>query len=363
MAWAVKKVSVLLSYDFELYVGNNRQLPEPPLLAFGNIRFDGPDRVEVDDIPLPYLSVVGKKTWLYRIHLEGQIEQDEHRQIDGWLRAIITVSKGVLIDLQTEEYETPRKSGTINPAIKEAPQMATMRFYFEDGEAFYKHGFEAMLSKIKAIIPSALPKRYGRYEPLQGKVEQGQYTALVSEFHADPNLFLKASTPFSYIYMSIPCKKTFERYHSQHFIRRHFLLGNVEFELRAKIFESPADLAALLELFKALCVEFNVVYAEILRTVEPSDSWFWHGLPDRKSAHSICVGPRYQKVWSDAAAGGDIIGEQHRFFASDRLGSAPPRPPADLLAPDQNGKLNDSRPVYASVFPFDFVFDENKYIW
>lgn len=352
-----------MSYDFELYVGSKRPLSSPPPLASGNIGFDGPDRVEEDDITLSYQSVVGKKRWLYRIHLEGQIGQDDHRQIDGWLRAIIAESKGVLIDLQTEEYETPRKSGTIKSVTEEVPKMGAMCFYFEDGEDFYERGFEVLLSKIEEIIPTALPKRYGYYEPLQGKLEQGRYADLISTFHKNTDLFMKSPTPFGYIYMTVPCKKTFERYHPKHFIRRHFLLGRVEFELRARIFESPADLAALLRLFKELCVEFNVVYAEVLKTDEPSDAWFWYGIPDRLSAHTICVGPTYQGVWKGAATGGEVIGKHHRIFTTDRFGNTPPQPPRELLVPDQKGSRHDARPVCAPVFPFDFVFDENNYIW
>jgi len=352
-----------MSYDFELYVGSKRPLSSPPSLVSGNIGFDGPDQVVADDVPLSYQRVVGKKRWLYRIHLEGQIDQEDHRQIDGWLRAIIAESKGVLIDLQTEEYETPRKTGTIKPVIEEAAKMGAMSFYFEDGEGFYERGFEAMLSKIKDIIPTALPTRYGYYEPLQGKLENGQYADLVSTFQQDPDLFMKSPTPFGHIYMTVPCKKTFERFHPQHFIRRHFLLGRVEFELRARIFERPADLAALLRLFKELCVDLNVVYAEVLQADELSDAWFWYGLPDRKSAHTICVGPTYQSVWKGAATTGVVIGNHHRIFTTDRFGNAPPQPPIELLAPAQKGMSHDSSPVCAPIFPFDFVFDKNNYIW
>jgi len=352
-----------MSYDFELYVGSKRPLTTPPSLASGNIGFDGPDRVEEDDIPLSYLPVVGKKRWLYRIHLEGQIEKDDQRHLDDWLRTIIAESKGVLIDLQTENYETPRKSGTIKPVIEEAPRMGAMCLYFEDGEDFYARGFEVMLAKINDIIPIAMPKRYGRYEPLQGKVEQGQYAELVSEFQTNPDLFMKSPTPFGHIFMTIPCKKTFERFHPKHFIRRHFLLGRVEFELRARIFDSPADLAAVLRLFRELCVEFNVVYAEILKDDEPGNAWFWYGIPDRKSAHTICVGPTYQGVWKGAATGGELIGKHHRIFTTDRFGNTPPRAPKELLVPAQKGSRHETRPVCAPIFPFDFVFSKNKYIW
>ena len=287
---------ITMSYDFELYLGGRRLLSAPPGLASGNVRFDGPDQLEVDDIPLAYRRLIGKKRWLYRIHLEGEIQQNDHRRIDEWLNTIVCESKGILIDLQSEKYQTASKSGAIQPDEGEIPKMGSMSFYFGDGEGFYEHGFSAMLAKIEDVFPKALPTRYGYYEPLQGKVEKGQYAEIAQAFRNDTDLFMKSPTPFGHIYMSIPCKKTFEKYHPQHFIRRHFLMGRVEFELRRRVFENPTDLSALLRLFKELCVELNVVYAEILQADEPGDAWFWFGLPDRQSVHTICIGPAYQEV-------------------------------------------------------------------
>lgn len=352
-----------MSYDFELYLGGRRSLSAPPVVACGKIRFDGPDRLEVDDIPLAYLHLIGKKRWLYRIHLEGEIQPDDQYSIDDWLHTIVSESKGVLIDLQSEEYETPNKSGTIQPDEGEAPKKGVMSFYFRDGEGFYAHGFDAMLVKIEEIFPRALPTRYGYYEPLQGKVEKGQYAEIKRYFQNDTSLFMKSLSPFGHIYMSIPCKKTFEKFHSQHFMRRHFLMGSVDIELRRSIFENPTDLSALLRLFKGLCVELDVVYAEILKADERGDAWFWFGLPDRKTAHTICVGPAYQEVWEAGSVAGEPIGNRHRIFTTDRFGNKPPQPPSDLLAPGQKGILSGGKPNFAPVFPFDYEFDHEKYLW
>lgn len=363
--WALSNLGGVsaVSYDFELYFGGKRDLTNPPTLVSGNIRFDGPDRAELDDIPQSYLHLIGRKRWLYRVHLEGQIEQDDQRRIDGWLRTIVVESKGILIDLQSDKYETPTKSGTIATAEEEAPKMGAMSFYFEDGEGFYEHGFNDVLAKIEKIFPKALPIRYGYYEPLQGKVEQGQYAEIATAFQKETDLFMKSPTPFGHIFMSIPCKKTFEKYHPRHFRRREFLLGNVKFELRRKLFENPADLSALLRLFKELCLEMNVVYAEVLQSDERDTAWLWYGIPDRKTTHTICVGPAYQEVWQEASTTGEAIGKQHRFVTTDRFGNKPPQPPFDLLAPDQKDKNPGGKPDYAPVFPFDYEFDYKKYIW
>lgn len=355
-----------MSYDFELYTARKFGLPTPPVPSVGNISVDGPDKLEEEDIPVSYLPVIGMKRWLNRIHIEGPIDQSDRASLSSWLRTVVVEAKGVLVDLQSETYETIKKSGTIVAGNEANSEMGAMSFYFEDGEGFYRDGFEEMLKTIAETFPAALPRRYGHYEPLQGKLKEGQYDAIVSAFQKETDHFLmKPAAPFGHIYMSVPCKKYFENMHSMHFMRRHFLLGNVSFELQQKLFENPAHLSDLLQLFEALCVQLDVVYAEILKADEPPEVWFWRGLPDRKTVHSLCIGPAYCEVWPDAAKTGYPVGEYHRVFSIDRFDNTPKQPPSELRAPKESGiDMNSTNaPNYAAVFPFNFKFDRDRFVW
>jgi hypothetical protein len=352
-----------MSYDFELFAASAVSLPSTPDTNAGNISIDGPDRVEGEDIPESFVPFVGKKRWLYRIHLEGAIGAEDRPVIDHWLREVILASKGVLIDLQTESYETVSKSGTIATSKSQPADFGSMSFYFEDGESFYEHGFEAMFKTITEIFPAALPTRYGHYEPLQGKVSGGDFAEIVLAFKKDTELFMKSPTPFGHIFLSVPCKKTFEKYHPKHFMRRHHLVGHVEFDLRPAIFSNPANRSSLLQLFKELCVKMNVVYAEILETEAEGSSWFWYGLPDRQQVRAFCIGPTYQSVWPNASHGGEVVGDRLRVFVTDRLGNLPPRPPSELIAPDRSTLDVQGKPVCARIFPFEYKFDYEKYIF
>lgn len=352
-----------MSYDFELYASRTQTLADPPELDGGNIVLDGPDRVEVEDLPREYLSVLGKKRLLYRIHLEGEIGEQDRSVVNDWLRALIIGSNGILIDQQTETFEAVDKSGSVSASGGKGKELGSMSFVFEDGERFYASGFENMLARISETLSAAMPTRYGYYEPLQGKTKQGEYSAIVSDFQKDTALLLKSPSPFGHISLSVPCDKTFEKYHPHHFLRRHHLLGSIRFELRPRLFANPSLLSSLEDLFKALCVELDVVYAEVLDTAEPETAWFWYGLPSRKATHAICVGPAYQDVWPESSRGGELVGGRHRVFFVDRFGNTPPKPPSALIAPDVYSKDLRDKPQCAPIFPFDYEFDVNKYIW
>lgn len=208
-----------MSYDFELYTRFAVSLGKPPETCSGIVNCDGPDRVEDQDIPSELLPFLGKNRCLYRIHVEGEVGPENRSLIDQWLRVVIAVSKGVLIDLQTGIYETATKRGTVALGKSDPTSFGSMSFYFEDGEAFYERGFAAMFKTVAEHLPAAMPTRYGYYEPLQGKVCQGEYAEIVSAFQSETDLFLKAPAPFGHIFLSVPCKKTFERWHQRHFIR------------------------------------------------------------------------------------------------------------------------------------------------
>jgi hypothetical protein len=365
-----------LSYDFELYTGRKHSLELPPRSVVDNIRVDGPDHTEDEDLPSHYLPVLGKKRVLYRIHVAGDWASLDQTSVDEWLASVLLATKGVLIDLQTEQFETSTRSGQLVAESVPKPRSGSMKFHFEDGEKFYEHGFENMLNVVSRLMPEAAPTRYGHYEPLQGRIVDHDFSEMVSSFKSDTQIFMKARTPFGFGFVCVPCKKTFESYHPKHHMRREFLLGYLSFELRPILFSQPARLARLLTLFETLCVELNVVYAEITET-EKLASWFWYGLPNNQ-AHTVCLGEAYQRVWPDFMSSGRKIGDRHHLVTTDRLGNRPPEPPIELMAPvrvveelDEEEELEmlllqDDQPEvpsYAPVFPFDFEYDLNRYIW
>jgi hypothetical protein len=350
-----------LSYDFELFSSRSHAL-EGPFTSTGSIlRIDGPDRVEDEDLPDNFISVLGGKRFLFRIHLEGEFTLSDKETVNAWLGEIVRETKGVLIDLQTERFETPTTQGYLEPQSAQPCKSGRMSFYFRDAERFYDRGFEETLRHISLLMPEAAPARFGEYEPLQSRVKDCDFSELISAYKADTSIIMQGKAPFGHISHWVPCHKTGERYHPRHFMRTHFALGELCFEIRPKLFAHPVQLKRLTTLFETLCVALDVVYAEITET-NARAHFLWRGLPDN-AAHTICLGPAYQSTWPGFQDVGYKVSEYHQVVTSDRLGSKPPRPPEDLRAPFQENGATWGKPKLARIFPFDYEYDPSKNFW
>ena len=223
-----------------------------------------------------------------------------------------------------------------------------MSFFFEDVEGFHRSGLAQVLQIIAKVLPQAMPTRFGQYEPLQGRVENGDTGPLLAAFAEDPDQFLKAKTPFAHIFLSLSCKAVLAKWHPKHFIRKELLVGTLRFELRPKAFDDPR----LLPLFSEISTATRVFYSEIRDRECPVRAWFWHGLPNGP-VRAFCLGRKYADLWPEAVARGQPLKGDTILVAPNRLQPALPEPPKDLCDPGkrtQPGAINPAS--YPARFPF-----------
>ena len=365
-----------MSYDLSLYAAKSIDLGLPSLSPDGWLEISGPVEVEPDDLSEAELAVVGKRRLLWQISLSNQISEQDWAQIEVWLSKALAETKGVVIDRQTGTYQTVTRQGQLKRDTRPTRDPSWLCYWFKDGEHFHARGFAKFLETLVELLPEALPRRYGDHEPLQFKVLGSDFGPLLGAFSDNPDLCVKAAPPFGDILMSIPCRKKFSNWHPQHFIRKHFLLTCMKIQVKAANLDNGSAREKLSLLFERLCIDLDVVYAEFTAPqYNPWGSWFWDGLPDR-SPRAFCIGPEYRAVWPEAEEFGREIGPHHRIFIAARDGSGLPKIPPKLLSPTtvplaagnmativaQNRNLHEP-PVLAEVFPFDFKYATDKYIW
>ncbi len=352
-----------MSTEFEIYAPRPIELLPPDTGALSQVVVDGPYTLDDDDIDLSVLPHVGKRRVFYRIHMEGRFEPLELAMVEAWFTEILESTRAVLIDQQNETYQTKTKSGKIVPVESKRTEYGRLRFFFEDGEAFYDSGFEWLLNFLADELPEALPYKFGHWEPLEGRIEGRDFAQAVEWFQKDTDLFMQAKTPFALIsLLGIACKKKFEGYHPKHWQRRWFYLSSLDFDLRPVLFSKPKVMERVRRVFQAISLELDVVYSDLSQHEDRTKHYTWAGLP-RLTPDMMCVGKVYGEVWPELEGLGEMIGPHHRFVGTDRFGNAPPTPPERLMQPAEP-ELNDRGPlILADVFPFDYTYDENKYIW
>ncbi|NNJ67247.1 MAG: hypothetical protein HKP54_04350 [Boseongicola sp.] len=339
-----------MSYDLELYLSKPAILTPPDAGPNAQFAADPPARIEDEDLPDTYHPLIGKRRrWLIRLYIEGTPAPEALANFDTWLSDTIAQTKAVLIDEQSGTFLTATKTGPLPDTEPQDASGGELSFYLHAANWFYQTGFATMLDTIQRVLPAAMPQRYGQYEPMQGKVENDDTSAILKDFKADPDIFMRAKTPFSWIFMSVPCDVTIAKWHPNHFLKQNYLATRVEFQLRPKAFENPA----LLDLMKALSKDLDVFYAELRREECLVKGWFWRGLPTGTPS-AICLGAPYLDLWPEARTRGVALTKDLVFLAPTRLDPTLPKPPQDLIDPENDGEpSNHSRTKYAPTFPFD----------
>ena len=338
-----------MSYDLQLYLSKAQPLTPPPTGETFQFAVDSPARCEDDDVPPEYRPLIGRRRWLVGIYIEGAAPPDALADFEDWLAEQLKATKGVVIDPQAGTWQSAAKLGVLPGTLPSVDiTFGEMNFYMEDANAFYNKGFARMLEVIREVMPDALPTRFGEFEPLQGQVEDGDTRDLEAAFRATPRIFMKAKTPFSHIYLSIPCDKELEGWHPNHFLKDHYLAARVTFELRPKAFEN----SQLVNLFRALSDALGVFYADLRKSESPIRAWFWTGLP-AGPVEAFAIGPPYSALWSEAVKRGVALSDGRVFVAPTRLDPVLPTPPEDLADPGEEFQPHQGgTSQYAKTFPF-----------
>lgn len=246
-------------------------------------------------------------------------------------------------------WQTTKEVGPLPGASPEDDiELGKMSFFLTNADAFHATGLAQMLDAIQATLPEALPARFGQYEPLQGRVENGDTAELLQAFAAEPDHILKARAPYSHIYLNVPCTAELAKWHPAHRLRNNFLAARITFVLRPKAFNDPR----LLTLFQAISSEIGVFYSELRTSPCPTPAWFWTGLP-KGPVKAFCLGDPYITLWPEAAQRGVLLANNTILVAPTRLDPTLPEPPEALADPcDAQRPGTPRRGQYAKTFPF-----------
>jgi hypothetical protein len=131
---------------------------------------DGPVRVEPEDVPDEVTAAVLGVTHLFDITVEGSAEADVPHAV-RFARRLAQALGGVVVDQQTTELWSKGASRqALKPDRGERVNVIKLEWYSRR-ESIGSDVGARYLALCRRLLPEALPRRFGEYEPLQEKLE------------------------------------------------------------------------------------------------------------------------------------------------------------------------------------------------
>jgi hypothetical protein len=132
---------------------------------------DGPGRVEAEDVPVDVTGAVLGVRYLYSVLVEGSAASEIPFAV-RFARQLARLVDGVVLDPQTDHVWSRSTSRTVARPARQA-RVATvdltwccLRDQVPDDAA------AVLIAAAERHLPEALPRRFGEYEPFQGRYAQ-----------------------------------------------------------------------------------------------------------------------------------------------------------------------------------------------
>jgi len=153
-----------------------------------------PVPVQVEDVPEHVTAVLLDAAYIYELLVEGSSSTETPHAVK-FGRRLAEVTQGALLDQQTDQVWTRGKLRT--PPHAEAGAVSVVEVHWYVRSDFDAANAATTWTRLaRRHLPEALPRRYGTYEPLSHKLDNGGDEAFIEFVHdADGMVFFKGSQP------------------------------------------------------------------------------------------------------------------------------------------------------------------------
>lgn len=210
---------------------------------------DGPFDVEAEDVPEEVTaSVIGAKA-VYQVLVEGSEEMSIPHAVK-FARKLAKASAGAVLDEQTDAVWPKAKGKRIAaPSADSAADRVDVDFYLLKADSPNDLAL-VLLRLARKYLPEALPRRFGDYEPLQGRLvrdgDLGFVVACVSS--GSSGLSFAGSYPVTEGYYEMNSESS---------------IGRISLYLDKAVLVDPKWRNALKEFFTAFAAESRSFYASV----------------------------------------------------------------------------------------------------
>ena len=327
------------------------------------------DRVEPEDVPEEVMPLLPGIEYLTRLHLEPvSAPRSAHALLARVARSLAKDAHGVVFDPQEGSVTTP-------PGVKRLPgggrpdvfSVIELNWWFLDGPLLEEGGVSRLVGTLESLLPEALPKRYGEFEPPQFRYD------VEGRAHFEDFLAENMGTLLVW-YPSRPVVGVWIDAHPGDGLTRWgFTPSTFSITVEASALEMPGWQLALERLWREVSLLIRPFYGDV-RTLggyirggatysvtaeteqHPVDGPRWNGVP-RTLGHAAVLGPPYQHVWPEFQRHAESV--DGLWFGSTAAWADPSDfsetcgPPPDGVAQPVDGRTPYERDwtLYPKVWP------------
>ncbi len=335
--------------------------------------------VEPDDVPDQVMPLLPGIARLTALHLEpGSAPQKAHSLLARAAKALCRPG-GVLVDPQTDEVSTASGGRKyLAPADREDTfSILLLSWWFTESPLQERPGVGALLDLMSRLLPEALPRRYGLYEPPQYKYEDQGHDHFVQLIEAERGGMVVWYPKRPVRGVDFQCDRNWGE-HRLGFRSNHFAIS-----IEADALADPGWHLAIRRFWRAASELIRPFYGDV-RTMSgysgrgstlwtrretqrhPIKSWWWKGIPSCLG-HAVVLGSPYIGLWpafstvAEQAAGLAFLTADQWTPATDvtaRVGGVPQEMMQPQFAPvsgtwEEVERANElERRTYPIVFPF-----------
>jgi hypothetical protein len=337
------------------------------------------DKVLPEDVEEEVSALVPGIAYLTELNLEGKRTIQALKLLQSTAKEIAKHAHGVVVDPQSDRVTTPAGVTRFIPPKKEKTfSIVTMSWWFLNGVMLKSAGRRSFLSLLERLLPEALPKRYGAYEPPQylfAKTGMNHLERFMAR-HLDDAMAWYPNRPVTGVRVSCPRPLG----GGEDGFRTHL----VEVEVESAVLAQPGWAEHLRLFWRQMTFLLRPIYGDVrteggysysggtvyqdikvaLQEQYPftTRSWFWRGAP-RKLGHAVVLGKEYLRLWPGFVRKATM--ENGFAFASASTWSDKtdlskiigPAPKAITLLP---GEGTGPKQKYPPVWPFGEPFEEGR---
>lgn len=223
---------------------------------------DGPFAIDEgeDYVPDSVRSTLLSVGWTVQISAPHDLSKTDFEIVERFARRVVDDARGVLYDPQEDRVTWPRNVKKLR-SVQAAPgqDLGTLDLEFVFARYITHDDGELLLEVLRRGMPEALPRRFGDFEPMQGRLERDGDPAFTVMLDGRSMLFWAGTKPFDHGYATsqrgLGSALTPEQRDARTPIiagRKAITTDGITLKFRSEVTSDPAWLSAIERTFKEL---------------------------------------------------------------------------------------------------------------